>query len=143
MDREVTWAVLSQPSLQWTTTDDFPDSTLWATFAAPANSSCRHQETEQVSVTDVQRFLKSSCGDECYPNVLQPVSLIDGRMPVGFINGGIKHVLQLPLRVPDHMDVGDLQEDQLSVGIETFTFKPSVFSLVTDAGMKEVRAEMR
>ena len=45
MAREVSWAVLSQPSLQWTTTDVFPDSTLSAIFAAPANNSYTRQYT--------------------------------------------------------------------------------------------------
>lgn len=64
-----------------------------------------------------------------YQDVLQPVRLVDGRVPVGLVNGGIQHVLHLPQRLSYHMDVGDLQEVHLHVGVETLTFKAPVFSL--------------
>lgn len=42
MDNEVSWVVRSQPSLQCTTTDVFPDSTLSAILKAPAKINYRH-----------------------------------------------------------------------------------------------------
>lgn len=66
---------------------------------------------------------------EPHPYVLQPVRLVNIRVPVGFIYGRINHVLHLPQRLPHHMDVGDFQEVQLHVGIETLTFIPSILRL--------------
>lgn len=66
---------------------------------------------------------------EAYPYVLQPVCLVYIRVPVGFIYGGINHILHLPQRLPHHVDVGDFQEVQLHIGIEALTFKPSVLPL--------------
>lgn len=64
-----------------------------------------------------------------YPDVLKPVRLVNSRVPVGFIYGGINHVLHLPQRLPHHMDVGDFQEVQLHVWVETLIFIPSVLCL--------------
>lgn len=50
-------------------------------------------------------------------------------MPAEFIYGGVDHLLQLSQRLSHHMDVGNLQEIQLRVGIETFTLIAPIFSL--------------
>lgn len=64
-----------------------------------------------------------------YSYVLQPVGLVDSRVPVGFIYGGINHILHLPQRLPHHMDVRNFQEVKLHVGVETFTLIPSILGL--------------
>jgi len=45
MARDVSWAVRSQPSLQCTTTEVFPDSTLSAILTAPARSIFKKEGT--------------------------------------------------------------------------------------------------
>ena len=40
MDRAVSWAVRSQPSVQWTSTDDLCLSITSATFTAPPSTAC-------------------------------------------------------------------------------------------------------
>lgn len=64
-----------------------------------------------------------------YPNILQPVCGIYGRVPVKFVYGGVDHLLQLAQRLPHHMDVGNLQEYQLCIGIETLALIATIFSL--------------
>ena len=63
---------------------------------------------------------------------------------MGFIYGGVNHVLHLPQGLPHHVDVGDLQEVQLDVRVEALTFKPSVLCLhASEASevVEEARAE--
>lgn len=64
-----------------------------------------------------------------YPDILQPVCGIYARVPVKFVYGRVDHLLQLAQRLSHHMDVGNLQEIQLCVGIKTFTLIATVFSL--------------
>lgn len=74
--------------------------------------------------------LRVMCVCVCvYPNILQPVCGIYGRVPVKFVYGGVDHLLQLAQRLPHHMDVGNLQEYQLCIGIETFALVATIFSL--------------
>lgn len=64
-----------------------------------------------------------------YTYVLQPVCLVDRRVPVSFIYGGVNNVFHLPQRLPHDVDVGDIQEVQLHIGVEGLTFVPSIFCL--------------
>lgn len=62
-------------------------------------------------------------------DVLQPVGLVNGRVPRGLVDGGVDHLLEFPQRVPHHMDVGDLQEAQLHVGVEALALVSAIFGL--------------
>lgn len=64
-----------------------------------------------------------------YPNVLQPVCGIDGWMPALFIDGGVNHLFQLTQRLSYNVNVRDLQEIQLYVGIEILILITSIFGL--------------
>lgn len=48
MASEVSWPVRSQPSLQCTTTEVFPDSTLSAMRSAPAKMSYKCRQTNNL-----------------------------------------------------------------------------------------------
>lgn len=64
-----------------------------------------------------------------YPNVLQPVCGIYGRMPALVIDGGVNHLFQLTQGLSHNVNVRDLQEIQLYVGIEILILITSIFSL--------------
>ena len=64
-----------------------------------------------------------------HPNVLKPVGSIHGWEPVCLVDGWVHHFLQLPQRLAHHVDVGDLQEVQLHVGVETLTLIATIFGL--------------
>lgn len=68
-------------------------------------------------------------GAESHPDVLQPVRLVDSRVPVGLVDGGVNHVLHLPQRLPHDVDVGDLQEVQLHVWVDALALVPSILCL--------------
>lgn len=48
---------------------------------------------------------------------------------MSFIYGGVNDVFHLPQRLPHDVDVGDIQEVQLHIGVEGLTFVPSVLCL--------------
>lgn len=81
------------------------------------------------------------CG--AYPYILQPVGLVDGRMPAGFVYGRINYVLHLPKGLPHHVDVWDFQEVELYVGVEAFTFIPPILCLhvMEEAEIGKARVE--
>lgn len=61
MAREVSWLVRSQPSLQCTTTEVFPDSTLSAIRSAPARISYEERKEKKnvikvvLSMAEIQQ----------------------------------------------------------------------------------------
>lgn len=48
---------------------------------------------------------------------------------MSFIYCGVNDLLHLSQRLPHDVDVGDIQEVQLHVGVEGFTFVPSILCL--------------
>lgn len=62
-------------------------------------------------------------------DVLKPVSGLQIGEPVGVLNIGVDHILQLAERLSHHMDIVNIHEDQLSILICIFTFIPSSFHL--------------
>lgn len=94
-----------------------------------------------IAVKKQQLFFIACC---CvvYPYVLKPVCLVNSGVPVGFIYGGINHILHLPQRLPHHMNVGDFQEVQFHIWVETLTFIPSILCLhVVEAAEVEETSE--
>lgn len=61
--------------------------------------------------------------------MLKPVSGLQIGEPVGVLNVGVDHVLQLAERLSHHVDVVNVQEHQLSVLIGVFTFVTTPFHL--------------
>lgn len=55
-------------------------------------------------------------------NVLEPVSGLQVGEPMGVLDIGVDHILQLAQRLPHHVDVVNVQEHQLSVLIRVFAF---------------------
>lgn len=64
-----------------------------------------------------------------HTDVLQPVCLVNRRVPASFIDGGVNDIFHLPQRFPHDVDVGDFQEVQLYVGVEGLTFISSILCL--------------
>lgn len=55
-------------------------------------------------------------------NVLEPVSGLQVGEPMGVLDVGVHHILQLAQRLPHHVDVVNVQEHQLSILICVFAF---------------------
>lgn len=61
--------------------------------------------------------------------MLKPMSGLQIGEPVGVLNVGVDHVLQLAERLSHHVDVVNVQENQLSILIGVFTFVTTPFHL--------------
>lgn len=62
-------------------------------------------------------------------DMLKPVSGLQIGEPAGILNVGVDHVLQLAERLSHHVDVVNVQENQLSILIGVFTFVTTPFHL--------------
>lgn len=128
MDKEVSWPVRSQPSLQCTTTEVFPDSTLSAIRNAPARINYKNNDlVEKLKIGGC--FFSFYVVINAHLDVLEPMSGLQIGEPVGVLNVGVDHVLQLAKRLPHHVDVVNIQEHQLCVLIGILTFITTSFHL--------------
>ena len=61
----------------------------------------------------------------------QPVGGLQIRQePIGVLNPGRAHLLHLPQALPHHMDIVNVQEDQLDAGVVFFTFVAATFGAI-------------
>lgn len=76
-------------------------------------------------------------------NVLEPVSWLQVGEPMGVLDVGVHHILQLAQRLPHHVDVVNVQEHQLSILICVFTFvtAPLHLSSLKIRGRKRLEAQ--
>lgn len=64
-----------------------------------------------------------------HPYILQPVRPVHTGEPPCLINGRVRDLLQFAQGLSHHVDVVDLQEHELRVGVSAFTFVPSALGL--------------
>lgn len=71
------------------------------------------------------------------------MGVVNGRVPGGLVDGGVDHLLEFPQGLPHHMDVRDLQEAQLHVGVKALALISAIFGLVRTCGAGEIKRQSR